>query len=539
LGDKLIKDSVHGYINVEASFVKIINTVAFQRLKRLQQTSYRVLYPSASHDRFIHSVGVYHLGRQVFKAIYENTNIDENGKNDINGLIRKWREPFLVACLLHDIGHAPFSHTCEEFYEPGLFAKLEETLKSQYPKSEIFEDFVDNYKRNGTAKPHEIMSAMMIVKCGSSLCIDDIVKTEDILDFVIRAILGCPYTSQRSEGKDERQIKNALIRIVNSELIDVDKLDYIVRDSVISGFRNVDMDLPRLINSFVFARKKDIIWPMYKHSAQSVIENVFTARGNATRWIMSHNAVVYESALLQTAITKAIAAIGIRPDEIFNYNSLTSVGSEIISGTNKRVFRYLGDDDIICLLKEYIDDSHGISEIMEYFDRNLRKRAIWKTHSEYVAMLGDIIDPDELARSFSAFISPEIAPPRLNCINFDTFDDFLKKLPQESVGDFKRFFEKLQFDFTKSSNDEAVFIEYKTSKLTKPINRDEIFLLYDENYTSLDKAMGACDDSNCMPKTDRGFFVFYKPRIKAIKPRSFIEEYRDRFIKKIDGRIPK
>ena len=65
LKDKSIKDAIHGYIKVEEPFWQIIDTAEFQRLKWVEQTSYRVLYPSARHDRFIHSIGVYHLGQKA------------------------------------------------------------------------------------------------------------------------------------------------------------------------------------------------------------------------------------------------------------------------------------------------------------------------------------------------------------------------------------------------------------------------------------------------------------------------------------------
>ena len=73
---KIIKDSVHGYIEVDDEFVKIINTAEFQRLKNIEQGSYRVLYPSARHDRFIHSLGVYHLAKLFSKSFIENIHDD-------------------------------------------------------------------------------------------------------------------------------------------------------------------------------------------------------------------------------------------------------------------------------------------------------------------------------------------------------------------------------------------------------------------------------------------------------------------------------
>lgn len=52
---KVIKDAVHGYIQLDELFVEIVDSIEFQRLKWIEQGSFRVLYPAARHDRFIHS----------------------------------------------------------------------------------------------------------------------------------------------------------------------------------------------------------------------------------------------------------------------------------------------------------------------------------------------------------------------------------------------------------------------------------------------------------------------------------------------------
>lgn len=70
---KVIKDNVHGYINIPVEyFDKIIDTDLFQRLRDIEQTDMRTLYPSARHDRFIHSLGVFHLGSKAFQAFKKN-----------------------------------------------------------------------------------------------------------------------------------------------------------------------------------------------------------------------------------------------------------------------------------------------------------------------------------------------------------------------------------------------------------------------------------------------------------------------------------
>lgn len=112
---KWIKDTVHGYIKIEKEFLQIVNAPEFQRLKWIEQGSFRVLYPSARHDRFIHSLGVFGLARECFGTLIENVTEDLGMKLDEN-LVEKWKYTFLYAALLHDIGHAPFSHTFEPFF---------------------------------------------------------------------------------------------------------------------------------------------------------------------------------------------------------------------------------------------------------------------------------------------------------------------------------------------------------------------------------------------------------------------------------------
>ena len=62
---KQIKDPIYGYINIEDDFISVIDTPEYQRLRNVIQTSYQALYPSALHNRFTHSIGVFHLGKRL------------------------------------------------------------------------------------------------------------------------------------------------------------------------------------------------------------------------------------------------------------------------------------------------------------------------------------------------------------------------------------------------------------------------------------------------------------------------------------------
>ena len=113
---KRILDTVHGYIMVPDELVKnIIDTSAFQRLRRIEQTSIRSVYPSARHDRFIHSLGVYHIGSLIVDHLRKEEEANDFWGETANNMSVIYNS-YLVACLLHDVGHAPFSHTFENYY---------------------------------------------------------------------------------------------------------------------------------------------------------------------------------------------------------------------------------------------------------------------------------------------------------------------------------------------------------------------------------------------------------------------------------------
>lgn len=100
---KRFKDPIYGYIDIDEKIISnIVDTAGFQRLRNVIQTSYSPLYSSAVHNRFVHSLGVYHLGCIVAENIARNkdTFLETEG-------IERYLKIFELACLLHDLGHAP------------------------------------------------------------------------------------------------------------------------------------------------------------------------------------------------------------------------------------------------------------------------------------------------------------------------------------------------------------------------------------------------------------------------------------------------
>lgn len=136
---------------------QVIDTPSFQRLKDIRQTSYTPLFPAAYHNRYVHSLGVYHLGCMAFRSIKPQLSEYSRG-TEIYDKVDEIQNIFELACLLHDVGHAPFSHTGEKFYldELGtLYTALKECVDT--------ERFSADFDALGAKKPapHECMSCIV------------------------------------------------------------------------------------------------------------------------------------------------------------------------------------------------------------------------------------------------------------------------------------------------------------------------------------------------------------------------------------------
>lgn len=177
---------------------EIIDTACFQRLRRIIQTSYSPLYSSAVHNRFVHSMGVFHLGEIASNKIINE--ICKKYRFDFD--IKRIGEIFMVACLLHDVGHAPFSHTGEEFYLDsdkkftGIHNKLIEVVGVERFAVDVPQE------KTAAAAPHEIMSSIVgIISFPNFFC------NESEREFFARCITGYKYS--------EKSAKNAISVIEN------------------------------------------------------------------------------------------------------------------------------------------------------------------------------------------------------------------------------------------------------------------------------------------------------------------------------------
>lgn len=375
---KRILDSVHGYITIPEHICNnVIDTPYFQRLRRVEQTSCRVLFPSARHDRFIHSLGVYHIGKKIVEAIKKNC--DTKLPNEFENRA----ENYLMACLLHDVSHSPFSHTFEDYYDNNTNS-LKDLLSQKVNTQTFTSDWKDT---DWNSAPHEIMSAIMAITCFS-----DYVKAPKYdLEFIARMIVGCKYSDP------SKSFDNAFIELLHSKILDADGLDYACRDAAMAGYSTNNIDVERLVGDIFIVMDEDGQYKVcFSNKAINEIESVLGVKHFQQYNVFAHHVVSYDQKLLEESM-KSAAYWHLNGKESFdsyerkkaletlcNIESFTKPYS---FGIHNIPLLYPSDDDFVSLMKYYPEDYY----IKQWLTRTYQLQTLWKSKSEFKHIFGNTL----------------------------------------------------------------------------------------------------------------------------------------------------
>lgn len=239
----IIRDPVYDYISIDGDdgwLLELLDTPEMQRLRYIHQlgVSYLV-YPGATHTRFSHSLGVLHLMKEVLRHLKDVTGVN---------LENEERDALLAVAVVHDVGHGPFSHLLESHW----------------------------------GNKHEDWSSRIIQDDQTG--VNSVLRERGLVDRVAALL-----------GKDEGDVPNWQRSLISSQL-DVDRMDYLMRDSHFAGVGYGKYDYYRLIHTMAIEaapEKKEgqqapdecLVWP---EKTKYAVEDYLFARYYMYRSVYFH-----------------------------------------------------------------------------------------------------------------------------------------------------------------------------------------------------------------------------------------------------------
>jgi hypothetical protein len=279
-----ITDPIHKYIRITDLEKKLIDTEVFQRLRKIRQLAgAHLVYPSAQHTRFEHSLGVMHLAGLAAETLLDKGYITY--KEDVESL--------RIAALLHDIGHGPFSHLFEEVLSENESKKIN----------------------------HEIIGKKII-------------KETIIIDILRKYGYDGDYVCKLSFGESPKIFYNEII----AGSLSADIMDYLPRDSFFTGAEYGKIDYYRLISSLEVLSNGHL---GINKSAINSLESMLISRYQMFKAVYFHKTVRAAEVMLLEALRLSDDEFGFTSFNINEYVKLTDeyVLSTLISSKSSKLKR--------------------------------------------------------------------------------------------------------------------------------------------------------------------------------------------------------
>jgi uncharacterized protein len=312
--NKIINDPVHGFIEIpKGILLDLIDTDAFQRLRRIKQLALSSLvYPGAVHSRFNHCIGAMHLTGQA---------LDVLRSKDIAISAAEY-EGTLIAILLHDIGHGPFSHALESVILKGLH--------------------------------HERMSKAIMLELNAQF--------EGRLDLAIEIF----------EGRYPRKFLHQLV----SSQLDMDRMDYLKRDSYFTGVVEGVVSASRIIKTLNVFEDRLVV----EGKGILSVEKFIVARRLMYWQVYLHKAVVAAEYMIVRILERAKSLIQAGVDlwktETLEFLfSLDMADSQTISSEVLSRYLELDDNDIMVAIKQW---NRSKDPVLAFLCGNLLRRKLLK-----------------------------------------------------------------------------------------------------------------------------------------------------------------
>ncbi|MCZ0932776.1 MAG: HD domain-containing protein [Oligoflexia bacterium] len=271
-----ICDPLYDYIYLEEDEVKIINHFIFQRLRSVRQLGFSDhAFPSGTHNRFTHSLGVCHLAGLAFDSIF-----NKNKSLPVSSQKRRiFRRMVKMSALLHDIGHGPLSHSSESLMPP-----LEPLNLGKYLKT-----------AKGRQARHEDYSVKFIIEKEG---LYGVLKEIGLEPLAIAQLLHPDFLIDTHFFEEEGLNFLPLLRQLISSDFDVDRMDYLYRDSRSCGVKYGLIDFTWLISHFDCYIKDQELFLAIASEALYTLESLLLGRQHMRLIVyFHHKSAIYNQML--------------------------------------------------------------------------------------------------------------------------------------------------------------------------------------------------------------------------------------------------
>ena len=343
MSQRIYRDPVHNIIPVREDdsdgrlMVRLIDTIEFQRLRRIKQLGLGLYtYQGAEHSRFTHSLGALHLMTRILEQLSDRTNIAPED-----------RAAARAAALLHDVGHGPFSHAMEKVLDVH----------------------------------HEQLTMLAVTSPETAL--HQILKSYSAeMPHRVAAIIGGTFTP------------SALAQLVSSQL-DVDRMDYLLRDSLMTGAKYGLYDLEWIINALQIDEDADRIYVAAR--GVHAVEEYLQARYYMFRQVYFHRTLRSAEAVLRSALRRSLELFS-RDAEV--WCAAGTAFEKILRRQPLNITEHLSmdDSDVIFHMKQWRQSSDPVlSDLSERFVNRRLFKAIdldmpFDERTDFLAAAREVVD---------------------------------------------------------------------------------------------------------------------------------------------------
>ncbi len=510
--NRLVNDTIYNHIPYTKLEDKILQTKILNRLQFITQNALAYFsYPSITTKRFIHSLGTMHLSSFIFKNSLLNANKETKNqflkdlKKVIKAIVKEQKlninlddlsyfdnkalyeftiptknkkdravytillQTIRIAGLMHDVGHLPFSHQVE-YALKKIYSDL--IKKEALEEKELeFITLYENITKNSTLVLHEAIGKEL-VKLLFEFEIFDFIKDNEEKELLKLIKTLCIYIL---EDKVYKGFDFSTIHKIIDSTVDADRLDYINRDMLASGYITGPLDHIRITKQAVLVKKKDSYLLSFFDMGLIDIEHMLEMRFNLYKKVIYNHGIAKTDALLENVV-QYLSSKGFdkKDEEETPFDSISMLWNfqkEKDSDKRLDIISVLDENWLISLFKkEYfsLKNKESLSHIEKKYKYCFEEvlfgkrffRSPWKNLNEFYKVLGfSTIERYQFRESFGY-----ITPKKLSKLQ-NLLDLFIKKWEEK---------------------EEELFFTYQTVSFKIGIEKE--FSLYDgENIINLDE----------------------------------------------------